>query len=115
MAPTKQILSIGVQGFTLRIGPDEPFLLEWNAVDKVTFWKRDLLTVDQICLKIESTSLKSPLLLTEDEMSWKSLVRCLDKYIIGFDSNWWGKVAMPPFEVCEYVAFDRSALENPST
>lgn len=74
--------------------------LAWDRVTGVFAYKRDCLTVDQICLVIGSHDLEQWIEVTEDDEGYECLIEQLPKRVAGFPApeEWWRKVALPPFE-----------------
>jgi hypothetical protein len=91
-------------GFTLIVKKGEraeqSLHLEWDRVTRVFAYKRDCLTVDQMCLVIGSDDLEKWIEVTEDDEGYERLIEQLPKRVAGFPTpgEWWQKVALPPFE-----------------
>jgi len=91
-------------GFTLIVKKGEcieqTLHLAWDRVTGVFAYKRDCLTVDQMCLVIGSDDLEQWIEVTEDNEGYERLIEQLPKRFAGFPTpeEWWQKVALPPFE-----------------
>jgi hypothetical protein len=99
--------SVSVQcdeaGFTLIVRKGERTEqtqhLKWDCVTGVFGYKRDCLTVDQMCLAIGSDA-DQWIEVTEDDEGYEHLIKQLPTHLAGFPTSegWWQKVALPPFE-----------------
>ncbi|MBA3878458.1 MULTISPECIES: hypothetical protein [Sphingomonas] len=78
--------------------------LPLDAVDRVTFFKRDEITTDLICCDVHSGSLVW--FCHEEDPSWPSLLEHLGA-LPGFDMNWFAKVSQPPFSASETIAWQK--------
>jgi len=81
----------------LRYEPSSLSVL-WSEVEKVTVFKRDRMTVDEICMVLEVSG--SPALEVNEEMpGWQELVQGLPTYLPGARlwEEWFEKVAFPAF------------------
>ena len=74
--------------------------LAWDRVTRAFAYKRDCLTVDQMCLVIGSDDLEQWIEVSEDDEGYERLIEQLPKRVSGFPApeEWWQKVALPPFE-----------------
>lgn len=92
-------------GFVKIIGKEE-FILEWNNVKKITTYKRDLMTEDQICLEIETVD-DIVFTTSEDTEGWFQLIKHLAKEFPAVNEENIMKIAHPAFERNETVLFSR--------
>lgn len=71
----------------------------WADVFHVVAFKRDLFSVDLICLEIQDR-VNSSIEVDEQMEGWKELVASLPDYLPGFPKfeEWFSRVALPPFE-----------------
>ena len=86
----------------------QPQEAPWSEVAKVSAYKRDLFTVDQICLLFETA--RGPLEVNDDMMGWTELLEALPDRLPGFPpvSSWFSGVAYPAFvENCR-VLYERA-------
>jgi hypothetical protein len=76
--------------------------LPLDAIEKVTFFKRDELTTDLICCEVEIDGRTR--FFHEEAAGWDLLIRPLEG-LPGFRADWNAAVVLPPFAECETVAF----------
>jgi len=79
---------------------------QWSEIEKLTGFKVDRLTTDDICLKIESNNKTS--YATEEFQGWRNF---MNKMLIEFpqiDKNWEGIIAKPAFERNETELYNRN-------
>jgi hypothetical protein len=71
--------------------------LEWGKVNSVLAYKRDLYTVDLICLGFGTP--EGAIEVHEEMEGWSHLVEQLPSLLPGTPplSDWWERVAKPPF------------------
>lgn len=83
--------------------------LDWNDIERVEAFKRDLLTTDLICLKVRAA--ERSIEVNEEMEGWDELVAQLPERLPGALS--WEKlflaVVKPAFAECRTVVFDRFA------
>ena len=74
--------------------------LPWDRVAQVVAYRRDLLTIDQICLAIVCDDPEESIEVSEDDDGYKHLIEELPKRPTEFPApeEWWQKIALPPFE-----------------
>ncbi|MFC4632491.1 hypothetical protein ACFO3O_01125 [Dokdonia ponticola] len=81
-------------------------LVEWNLIDKITAYKVDLITIDEICFEIEH--LNKSLLITEECVGWRVFLKeLLEKFPL-IDKEWEEKIVQPPFERNETELYIRN-------
>jgi len=80
----------------------------WSEVEKVTVFKRDLMTVDEICMVLEVRG-SHTLEINEEMPGWQELVQALPTYLPGARlwEEWFEKVAFPAFKTSPEVIFQR--------
>ena len=83
--------------------------LPWNQVVAVRAFKKDMVSVDLICLQFETADGRR-CLVHEEMVGWESLVEELPDYLPGFPlySTWWSRVAKPAFAANEQVLYERT-------
>lgn len=69
---------------------------QWSEIEKLTGFKADRLTTDDICLKIESNN-RTAFAMEEFE-GWRNFMNRLLKEFPQIDKNWEGIIATPAFE-----------------
>jgi|SRR6185369_511463 hypothetical protein len=81
--------------------------LRWQEVNAVVAYKRDLFTVDEICLAFSSPA--GRLEISEQMDGWSPLIAILPTYLPGLPvaDQWWKKVAQPPFATNATTLFSR--------
>ena len=77
------------------VGPSVLAQLPLDAITRVEFYKRDMLTVDDICCDVW---VNNDLVWTfdEDMEGWQPLIEHLEQ-LPGFKTNWYAAVVNPPF------------------
>lgn len=81
--------------------------ISWADVNAVVAYKRDCYTVDQIRLAFSTPNVTIEI--SEDMNGWQVLLDSLPSLLAGFPSwsEWWPKVAQPPFETNATRLFSR--------
>ena len=82
--------------------------LKWSAVTEVVAYKRDVFAFDLICLAFDTSD--GSLEINEEMPGWSQLVGRLPSLIPGMPkfSEWWERVAQPPFAPCVTTLFKRA-------
>ena len=80
-------------------------LVEWTTVTRVVGLKTDCTTVDCIWFWIYCGS--DSFGIYEDMEGFHRVVEAMSRTLEGFMEDWHTKVAFPPFEPCEIVAYER--------
>jgi hypothetical protein len=99
-------------GFTVTVGGSVSSVgatsLKWNDVKTVLAYKRDLCATDLICLGF--TSPDGTIEVDEEMQGWSQLVERLPSLLPGTPplSDWWERVAKPPFASCVTKLFERA-------
>jgi hypothetical protein len=98
-------LTVTVPGSGLSSRTDS---LTWNEIEKVVAYKRDLYTIDLICLGFATA--KQTIELNEEMHGWSQLVEKLPSLLPGTPemSDWWERVAKPPFAPSIATLFKRA-------
>lgn len=79
---------------------------KWSEIMKLTGFKIDWLTTDDICLKIESENKTS--LVTVEFEDWRSFMNELLNRFPQIDKNWEGIIARPSFGRNETELYKRN-------
>jgi hypothetical protein len=87
-------LELSDSGFILTLR-GERTAVDWSEVEEIWAFKRDLFTVDQICLQFKLTE-RPPVLVTEDDEGFSALEDALQKLPLA-ESKWREKVTFPAF------------------
>ncbi|MDO9000889.1 MAG: hypothetical protein Q7W45_14065 [Bacteroidota bacterium] len=85
---------------------DEITQFQWSDIERLTGFKVDRITVDDICLKIESINKSA--IATEEFQGWRDF---MNKMLIEFpqiEKNWEGIIAKPAFERKETELYNRN-------
>ena len=82
--------------------------LEWHDVRAVLAYKRDVYAVDLICLGFVTP--ERTIEVHEDMPGWSQLLEQLPSWLPGVPpvSDWWERMAKPPFEPCVTKLFERA-------
>jgi hypothetical protein len=98
-------IELTVNGF--RVNYDEEITqFQWSEIKKMTGFKVDRLTVDDICLKIEGNDRIS--IVTEEFEGWRIFINKLLNQFPQIDKNWEGIITKPPFERKETELYNRN-------
>ena len=79
---------------------------QWSEIEKLTGFKVDRFTTDDICLKIESKSKIS--YATEEFEGWRIFMNKMLTEFPKIDKNWEGIIAKPAFERKETELYNRN-------
>ena len=82
-----------------------PEALPLDSIERVTFFKRDEVTSDLICCRIEAAGLSW--LFHEEMEGWARLTARLG-LLPGFRRDWFEAVSKPAFEPCTILAYERA-------
>jgi hypothetical protein len=103
-------LVVSSAGLTIAPLRGEPKSLSvpWSDVERVTVFKRDRMTVDEICMVLEVSG-SGALEVNEEMPGWQELVQALPTHLPGARlwDEWFGKVAFPAFTTNPEVVFER--------
>ena len=89
-------------------------VMRWEVVERVEAFKRDLFSVDLICLEFTAQNGEG-IEIDEDDEPWRRLVEQLPARLEGCLAleSWFSDVAFPAFETNRRVIFDRSGVTAP--
>jgi hypothetical protein len=90
---------------------DKQVSVIWEDISKITVYKRDLYTEDQICLEFELAN-GYIFIVSEDVEWWFQLIIHLEKEFPEVTLESIMKIAHPPFERNETVLFSRNVTYN---
>jgi hypothetical protein len=90
-----------------RDGAAQATKIKWKGVKGIVAYKRDLLTLDLICLGL--TTDDGVVEIDEEMSGWTALIDALPVYLSGalIPSDWRDKVVRPPFAANPVVLFSR--------
>lgn len=83
-------------------------VVRWCDVQKIRTYKRDLGTVDEICLLFETASVHFEI--WESIGGYERVVKAMESRF-PIPADWWWKVAFPAFETNEAVLCQRASAE----
>lgn len=78
-----------------------------DAIQRVTFYKRDEITSDLICCDISTHDRRWTF--HEEMTNWDELIDELNA-LPNFARHWFASVSQPPFGLSEFVAFERTVV-----
>lgn len=76
----------------------------WEEIERLSAFKYDRLTTDEICLNIQSENVDA--IATEEFIGWRELVNAIHERFPEIDKNWEGFIAQPPFATNHMVLYD---------
>ena len=79
---------------------------KWSEIEKLTGFKADRITTDDICLRIDFNN--KILYLTEEFKGWRVFMNKLLNEFPQIDKNWEGIIATPTFETKETELYNRN-------
>ena len=87
-----------------------PRAIGWNDFDRIYVFKRDRMTVDDICMAFECDG-RTVLEVNEEMKGWRPLIAALPNYLEGVmdADDWFAKVARPAFAPCTTLIYDATA------
>jgi len=95
----------------LHIVNAQPIHIQWSAMERLTVFKRDLFTVDLICLVIELKDGRC-FELDEDMDGWNPFIDAIPAHLPGCKKfhEWFLEVAVPAFATNSTEIFRRAAM-----
>jgi len=107
----KEQLRLAVSDAEVQLFKDdrEVWRFGWDEVTKIVTYKRDLFSVDLICLDffVESQQLTYP---THEEMAgFRDLSERMRRLFPSISEGWWSEVAFPAFATNEKILYDKPA------
>lgn len=103
----KRIEKIGLTENGFQVNTDEEITqFQWSEIEKLTGFKLDRLTTDDICLKIESNSKTS--FVTEEFEGWRIFINKMLMEFPKIDKNQEEIIAKPAFERKETEIYNRN-------
>jgi len=98
-------ISLGPGGFGLDQN-GQTVAVKWRDIVRIAAFKRDLITVDMICLAVETGDFAIEL--NDGMPGFDTLLPALDS-ALGIDPSWQLRVMFPAFEANMEMIFDRKA------
>lgn len=103
-----QRLEITDDGLALFESGREVYRFRWANVFRVETYKRDLFTVDMICLNFAADA-DQMVYMAHDEMDgFSELSSRLTRYFPSIAPDWWGEVALPAFATKHRILYERA-------
>lgn len=104
---TKFSIKILPDGFSIQTNKEQ-HSLNWSEIEKITAYKVDRFTVDEVQLSIET---KDAVVLVSEEMeNWMSFVEAMSIQLPELESDWLVKVTLPAFERNERVIMNKTII-----
>jgi hypothetical protein len=99
------IFTYGDGGFSIRYkGGDHA--IHWNQLEKLTAYKIDLMTFDEICINIVHG--RESITISEDTPGWHKFVEKTKTVLPGVDKEWDTKIAYPSFATNLTVIYEKA-------
>ena len=92
-------------GFQVNCG-GEITQFQWSEIEKLTGFKVDQFTIDDICLKIESNNKTA--YVTEEFQGWRNFMNKILNEFPQIDKNWEGIMTKPAFKRNETELYNRN-------
>jgi hypothetical protein len=100
-------LEITDDGLALFESGREVYRFRWGCISKVETYKRDLFSVDMICLGF-AVDADQMVYVTDDGMDgFSELSSRLTQYFPSIAPNWWSEVAFPAFATKHRILYER--------
>jgi hypothetical protein len=100
-------LEITGDGLALFESGREVYRFRWTEVSKVETYKRDLFSVDMICVDF-AVDADQMVYMTNDEMDgFSELSIRLTSYFPSIASDWWSEVAFPAFATNHKILYEK--------
>ena len=93
----KRSLRVCKEGFSILREGGPTTDVRWVDVVEVIAWKRDLFTVDQICLGFRLKGHTEVVMINEDEVGWRPVLSSFKEAFPSLPPKWYGDVMQPPF------------------
>jgi hypothetical protein len=97
-------ITIVDDGFT--IGGDRTAHVRWDEITKISTYKVDLFTYDQVCVGVHTFRSANCIELQEEWEGFLALTEELERRF-NIDKDWWSKVALPAFDENYAVLYAR--------
>ena len=101
------VIHVGSDGF--RVSSAESQLVSWSSIRRISTYKMDLVTTDDIRLLIEfdGTLAGMEIELSEEQPGFDQLKSVLEHHF-DFQLGWWEAIVKPPFEPNQSVLYVRA-------
>ena len=121
MARVGKLVEVSEEGLVFRLPAKEKRQSEprssqrmgWEVIERVEVFKRDLFSVDLICVQFTCYH-GEEIEIDEEDGHWERVIGMLPECLPGCLDwrTWFSKVAFPAFETNRRVVFERSAQKN---
>lgn len=74
--------------------------IHWSDIVGIGAFKRDIWSVDEICLRFLTSADTLSLDVTEHDEGYEELLAEVERRYPDYDPEWWSKTAFPPFWTC---------------
>jgi hypothetical protein len=85
----------------------EVWRFRWDAVTRIVTYKRDLFTVDLICLDFFLEPQQLSYSTHEEMQGFRDLCEQMSRLFPSIGEGWWSEVAFPAFTPNEKILYDR--------
>lgn len=82
----------------------ETYKIEWSEITKITVYKENFITIDEIRMEIEYKN--EFFTLTEEIENWQEFKKDLNLKLNLLDKNWESNIVQPPFKRNETIIFN---------
>jgi hypothetical protein len=93
---------------SIRSGKGDSSELYWSEVEEVHAYKRDLFTMDLICLAFKRLGKEEYYEIHEEMVGYHDLIQVLPSQLPEFSSEWFPAVAFPAFKTNHQIIWKRS-------
>ncbi len=97
-------------GFTFQFNTEQQ-KIKWADIERLLAYKRDLMTIDEICMDIIFNNGQTTI--TEETPGWYLFVEKTKLVFPGIPKNWDTEIAQPPFATNLTILYQRKDREMP--
>jgi hypothetical protein len=90
----------------------ERLKIEWADIDEVHAFKRDISTVDLICLAFKRRDRDEYLEVHEEMSGYRDMLKVLPEHLPGYSDAWFSEVAFPAFATNHRVVWKSRSEPN---
>jgi hypothetical protein len=105
-------VAAGVDCLRITSGKGDTSELQWNEIEEVHAYKRDLFMTDLICLAFKKTDQEEYYEIHEEMAGYHDLLEALQSRLPKFTLEWLMDVAVPAFETKHQIIWKRSPNET---
>jgi hypothetical protein len=110
--PSAQAVQVSDEYITLLKGDQEYAQVNWNEVQEVVTFKRDLVIFDDTCLAFCAED--RWVVISEDAKGWLDLSSALGRRFPTIPPDWYETVMLPAFATCYRVLYERTKTLGPT-